>query len=127
LSSHGSASSSAGGRGGVSGPADGVDRDIMMDILVAGSELDDNSNAGGRDTESDSESNPDDASYLSNADNASAQRSVVTGATAGSDVGVGSLPFDDESINSNQDDVDDDEDDDPEPDENEEEEEESED
>ncbi|OTF80010.1 hypothetical protein BLA29_010376, partial [Euroglyphus maynei] len=54
--------------------------DADIDMLVAGnqmmSEADDNSNVGGRlDTESDSESNPDDgASYLSNADNASAQR-----------------------------------------------------
>ncbi|KAH9510695.1 E3 ubiquitin-protein ligase ubr5 [Dermatophagoides farinae] len=91
--------------------------DADIDMLVAGnqmmSEADDNSNVGGRlDTESDSESNPDDgASYLSNADNASAQRSVVTGATAGSDVGVASLPYDDESLNSNADDVDDDDDD----------------
>lgn len=91
---------------------------IIGDMLVDGSEHDDNSNVGGRDTESDSESNPDDASYLSNADNASAQRSVVTGATAGSDVGVASLPYDDESINSNPDDVDEDDDDDGEGDDN---------
>lgn len=91
---------------------------MMGDMLVGGSEPDDNSNVGGRDTESDSESNPDDASYLSTADNASAQRSVVTGATAGSDVGVASLPYDDESINSNQDDVDEDDDEDGEGDDN---------
>lgn len=83
--------------------------DIAMEM--GASEMDDISNVGGRDTESDSESNPDDASYLSTADNASAQRSVVTGATAGSDVGVASLPYDDESLNSNPDDVDDDDDD----------------
>ncbi|UXI21599.1 alkaline phosphatase tissue-nonspecific isozyme [Sarcoptes scabiei] len=88
-----------------------AESDLVMDMLVNNSEPDDNSNVGGRDTESDSESNPDDASYLSNADNASAQRSVVTGATAGSDVGVASLPYDDESLNSNPDDVEDDDDD----------------
>lgn len=93
---------------------------IMSELLLGIGEHDEeNSNVGGRDTESDSESNPDDGSYLSNADNASmAQRSVVTGATAGSDVGVSSLPYDDESINSNGEDVDDDDDDDQEGDDN---------
>lgn len=40
-----------------------------------------------------------------------AQRSVVTGATAGSDVGVSSLPYDDESVNSPGEEVDDDDED----------------
>lgn len=40
-------------------------------------------------SESDSDSNPDSASYQSNQDNASAQRSATTGgATAGSDTGI---------------------------------------
>ncbi|KAI1289573.1 E3 ubiquitin-protein ligase UBR5 [Halotydeus destructor] len=44
-------------------------------------------------SDSDSDSNPDDASYLSNVDNASIQRSATTGATAGSDAGVASLAY----------------------------------
>lgn len=43
-------------------------------------------------SDSDSDSNPDDASYLSNVDNASAVRST-TAATAGSDAGVASLAY----------------------------------
>lgn len=40
-------------------------------------------------SESDSDSNPDSASYQSNQDNASAQRSATTGgATVGSDTGI---------------------------------------
>ncbi|UYV60139.1 UBR5 [Cordylochernes scorpioides] len=39
-------------------------------------------------SESDSDSNPDSASYQSNQDNASAQRSTTTGATAGSDAAL---------------------------------------
>ena len=44
-------------------------------------------------SDSESDSNPDDASYQSNIDNASAQRSATTGATAGSDAGVASLAY----------------------------------
>lgn len=53
-------------------------------------------------SDSDSDSNPDDASYMSNVDNASAQRSATTGATAGSDAGVASLAYfsEDESADS---------------------------
>jgi len=44
-------------------------------------------------SDSDSDSNPDDASYQSNVDNVSAQRSNTTGAAAGSDAGIASLSY----------------------------------
>lgn len=44
-------------------------------------------------SDSDSDSNPDDASYQSNVDNVSAQRSNTTGAAAGSDAGMASLSY----------------------------------
>ena len=44
-------------------------------------------------SDSESDSNPDDASFLSNVDNVSAQRSIVTHATAGSDAGHASLAY----------------------------------
>lgn len=73
------------------------------DVLVTGNEDvelepnfdDDNAqeNLLNQESDSDSDSNPDDASYQSNVDNVSAQRSNTTGAAAGSDAGMASLSY----------------------------------
>ncbi|CAK9249869.1 unnamed protein product [Sphagnum jensenii] len=83
----------------VGGADDEHEGDVVVgqeDVDHDGSEHDDPAEGADghhEESDSDSDSNPDDASYQSNVDNASAQRSATTGATAGSDAGVASLAY----------------------------------